>query len=149
MTKKLISLGRHTILPIVGDTVTEIRLSTCSMPAVVFRAGDGSEAELTIEERIMLARGKEERVLEGSKPGGTFNPAGLSPLLELLGNNVTDAVAEKEGRLRIEFSNELVLVITPSGGYEAWHFQYPRPGRPVGGNLAHRVALTGADGRLL
>jgi hypothetical protein len=149
MTKKLTSRGRHTVLPILGDTLVEIRLSMCSLPALVFKAADSNEAELTIEDSITLKRGDQERLLEGSKPGVSFNPKELAPLLELLGSEVTDAVAEKEGLLRIAFSNKLVLEVAPSHGYEAWHFHYPRPGRPVGGNREQAVALTGAHGHLI
>ena len=60
-----------------------------------------------------------------------------------------DAVAEEDGKLRIGFSNELVLEIAPRGAGEAWRFLYPRPGRPVGGKVNRPVALTGAPGRLI
>jgi hypothetical protein len=149
MTKKLTARGRHTVLPIVGDTLVEIRLNMRNDPALVFRAADDTEAELSIQDCICLRRGDQERILEGPKPGESFNPQELAPLLELLGSEVTDAVAEKEGRLRVAFSNKLVLEVIPSHGYEAWHFRYPRPGRPVGGNLERAIALTGAHGHLI
>jgi hypothetical protein len=149
MTKKLSGRGRHTVLPIVGDALVEVRLSTRSLPALVFRAADGSESELRIADRLSLRRGECERVLEGSQPGATFNPKELSPLLELLGGEVRDAVAEEEGRLRVVFANQLVLEATPSADGEAWHFQYPRPGHPPGGKVGQFVALTGAPGRLI
>src|SRR5262249_19390904 len=131
MSKKLTSRGRHTVLPIIGDTLVEIRLNMCSLPALVFKAVDGSEAEITIEDCISLRRGDQERLLEGSKPGTSFNPKELAPVLEVLGSAVTDAVAEREGLLRIAFENKLVLEVVPSHGYEAWHFHSPRPGRPA------------------
>jgi uncharacterized protein DUF6188 len=149
MSKKFTSRGRHTVLPIVGDTLVEIRLSMCSLPALVFRAEDGREAELTIEDRTTLRRGDQERLFEGSKPGTSFNPKELAPLLELLGSAVIDAVAEKEGLLRIAFSNKLVLEVAPSSGYEAWHFHCPRPGRPAGGDRDQAIALHGAYGHLI
>jgi hypothetical protein len=133
----------------VGDTLVEVRLSTCNLPALVFEAADRTQAELTIEDCISLTRGDQERLLEGSKPGATFNPKTLAPLLELLGCEVTDAVAYSDGRLRIAFSNELILGVEPSHGYEAWHFQCPRPGRSAGGSCEHVVGLTGAQGRLI
>ena len=149
MSKKVTSRGRHTVLPIVGDTLVEIRLSMCSLPALVFKAEDGTEAELTIEDRTTLRRGDHERLLEGSKPGTSFNPKELAPMVELLGSTVIDAVAEKEGLLRISFSNKLVLEVAPSHGYEAWHFYSPRPGRPAGGDRDHAIALHGAHGHLI
>jgi hypothetical protein len=96
-----------------------------------------------------MRRGDRARLLEGSKPGESFNPQALAPLLESLGCEVTDALAENEGRLRVTFSNELVLEIVPSHGYEAWHFRYPRPARPAGGTRENAVALTGAHGHLI
>jgi hypothetical protein len=149
LTKKLTPRGRHTVLPIIGDTLVEVCLSTCRPPTLVFKGADGSESELRIEDSITLNRGEQERLLDGSMPGESFKPETLSPLLELLGSEVMDAVAEKEGRLRVVFSNALTLVVASSRGYEAWHFQYPRPGRPTGGNLNQFVALTGAYGRLI
>ena len=129
--------------------MTELRLSTVSLAAMVFRNADGEESEIVFEDRIVLRHGRQERVLNGSRPGADFDPKELAPLLELLGNNVTDAVADKEGRLRIAFANAWVLEVVPSTAYEAWHFQYPRPGRPAGGNVERHVGLTGANGRLI
>lgn len=149
MAKKLYARGRHTVLPIVGDTLIELDLGIRRLASLVFKAAEGDESELTIEDQICLRRGESERILAGSKPGVTFDPKGLSPLLELLGSQVRDAVAEKEGRLRVVFSNELVLEVTSSTGYEAWHFQYPRPGRPVSGKVDHSVSVTGAYGYLI
>jgi hypothetical protein len=87
--------------------------------------------------------------LEGSKPRKTFNPKELAPLLELLGCEVTDAVAMEDGQLVLAFSNQQVLDVRSSTGYEAWHFQYPRPGRPVGGKRGNSIAVTGAHGHLI
>jgi hypothetical protein len=149
MSKKLMSRGRHTVLPIVGDTLVEVRLSMRSLPALVFKKEDGSEAELTIEDCTTLRRGEQEQLLEGSKPGSSFNPKELAPLLELLGTEVIDAVAQQDGLLRVAFSNKLVLEIAPSHGYEAWHFHYPRPGRPMGGEHEQAISLHGAHGHLI
>jgi hypothetical protein len=149
MAKKLALRGRNTVLPLVGDTMVEVCISTCRLPVLVFKAADGGESELTIEDRITLSQGGNERVLDGSKPGTTFNPRELSPLLDLLGIEAIDAIATVNGQLRVEFSNNLVLSILSTTGYEAWHFKYPRPGRPVGDNLRQIVALTGAYGHLI
>jgi hypothetical protein len=148
-TKKLLSRGKNTVMPIVGDTLVEIRPSMCMLPALVFRALDRSEAEVTIEDRITLKRGDRERLLEGSKPGATFKPKKLAPLLELLGTEVVDAVALKEGQLCITFSNMLTLEVTSSTGFETWHFHYPRPGRPTGGGCDQLISVHGAFGHLI
>lgn len=137
------------MLPIVGDTLAEVCLGTSRLAALVFKAEDGSEAELTVEDTITLIRGGQEHRLGGSKPGVSFNPKELAPLLELLGSEVTDAVAEKEGRLGITFSNQFVLEVMSSTGYEAWHFRYPRPGRPHGDEWGKAIVVTGVHGRLI
>jgi hypothetical protein len=147
--RKLTARGRGKVLPILGDALIELRLSACSAPALVFRGADRGEAELTIADGICLQRGDQTRQLDGAKPGESFNPQALTPLLELLGSEVTDARAEPDGRLRVAFSNALVLEVVPSHGYEAWHFRYPRPGRPVGATRGPAVALTGGHGRLI
>ncbi len=147
MSKKLVKRGRHTVLPITPDILVELQLG--QMTTLVFRAGDGSESELRIEDRIVLSRGTHELVLEGSKMGESFNPRELGPLLELLGCEVEDAIAEHDGLLSIRFSNQLTLAIRSTTGYEAWHFQSPRPGRPAGGPTGKFVGLSGGPGRLL
>jgi hypothetical protein len=146
MSKKLIGRGRHTVLPIVGETVQELKLGR--MTALVFSAEGGPESDVVIEEAIILIRGSHERVLEGSKPGETWNPNELGPLLELIGCTVIDALAEQEGTLQITFSNNLVLKVVPTTGYEAWHFRYPLPGASGGGKPGVSITLIGAGGWL-
>jgi hypothetical protein len=147
MNKKLLARGRHTVLPLVRDTLVELLLGKIS--TLVFRATDGSESELRIEDTIRLSRGEHETVLDGSKPGETFNPKELGPLVELLGCEVTDALAEQTGSLRLAFSNQIVLTVTSTTGYEAWHFRNPRPGRLTRDQHAESVSLTGAAGFLV
>jgi Family of unknown function (DUF6188) len=149
MGKKLVRRGRDTLLPVVGDTLTEISLSATSGPVLVFRAADGGESEVRIEDRITLTRGGSEQVLDGAKPGPTFDPRKLSPLLAILGEPVADAIGTTDGELRLTFANEWVLGVASTTGYEAWHFQYPRPGRPVGSKLNRIVAVTGTRRHLL
>lgn len=140
MSKKLTGRGRHTVLPIIGDTVRELKLGR--LTALVFCSDEDGESELLIEDAVTLIRGSHERTLTGSKHGETWNPRELGPLLELIGCTVVDALAEHEGLLRITFSNELVMEVCSTTGYEAWHFHYPRPGYPgrVAGNP---IALIG------
>lgn len=145
MGKKLSGRGRHTTLPIIGDMVLELKLGR--MTALVFKSDEDGESELLIEEPIAFIRGSHERMLTGSKPGETWNPRELAPLLELIGCTVVDALAEKEGRLRITFSDELVLEVRPETGYEAWHFHYPRAGY-LGREVGEPIPLIGAVGRL-
>ena len=52
----------------------------------------------------------------------------MSPLLELIGASVAEAVAYANGVLELLFSNSITLETFSTTGYEAWHFQFP-PGR--------------------
>jgi hypothetical protein len=149
MVKKLLSRGQHTVLPLAGDRLVEISFSTASFPVLVFAASDGLGSELRVHDRIILRRGESEQVLDGAKPGETFNPKTLSPLLELLGTEVREAIAEKQGRLRLHFSNDLYFEVPVTGAGEAWQFQYPRPGRPYSQGTGRALSVIGAPGRLI
>ncbi|MBM3979055.1 MAG: hypothetical protein FJ304_01985 [Planctomycetes bacterium] len=129
MSKKFVARGRHTVLPIIGDTAFELRIGR--MTSLIFFSDEDGESELLIESSITLLRGTHERVLEGSLFGDKWNPRALGPLLEVIGHTVTDALAEHEGLLSISFSNELVMVVAPTPGYEGWHFHYPRQGHSL------------------
>lgn len=125
MTKHLKKRGRHVELPIIGITVTEVRIAVDRLVEVVFRdrTDDDSESTLEVEESITLSCGKATRTLEGSRPGITFAPQTLHPLVKLLGCTVTDAIAQEDGTLRVELSNATCLSIA-SDGYEGWHFTF-------------------------
>jgi hypothetical protein len=140
--------GRHTVLPIEGSLLAEVCLAISRLVALVFRDAEGNEAEVTVEDKIVLARGTDERVLEGSRPGTSFDPKGLHLLIDLLGSRVCEATARDTGELRITFADGLVLEVASTTGYEAWHFAKPPPGRPAGGS-GPRFAITGAAGRLI
>jgi hypothetical protein len=136
------------VLPIEGGLLAEVCLAIDRLVALVFRDAAGNEAEVRVEDKIVLGRGIDERVLEGSQPGTSFDPRGLHPLLELLGCRVCEAIAQDTGELRITFADGLVLKVASTTGYEAWHFAKPRPGRPIGDSGPH-IAITGAAGRLI
>jgi hypothetical protein len=142
---RLATRGRHTVLPIEGSLLAEVCFAIDRLVALVFRDAQGNEAEVTVEDKIVLARGTDERVLEGSRPGASFDPKGLHPLLDLLGCRVCEAITQYNGELRISFADGLALEVTSTTGYEAWHFAKPRPGRPIGGPGPH-IGITGAAG---
>jgi hypothetical protein len=146
--RSLATRGRHTVLPIEGSLLAEVCLAIDRIVALVFRDPAGNEAEVTVEDKIVLARGTEERVLEACRPGTSFDPKGLHPLLNLLGSRVREAIAQHTGELRITFADGLVLQITSTTGHEAWHFAKPRPGRPISSPGPH-IGITGAAGRLI
>lgn len=143
MRKALAQQGRHTVLPIVGDTVTEICIAAQRAPAIILADADRRESIIELADRFNIGRGTELHTIE-------INHANLlSPLLELLGTTVTAAIAGADGRLELGFSNALHLEICSTTGYEAWHFQFPRPGRPPGGDVANHISLHGAGGHLI
>ena len=148
MAKALTGRGRHTVLPIVGDTLVELRLEAGGRPAFVFGAAGGGESELTVEGPVRLRRGEYERPLRGARPGPGFDPRGLAPLVELLGGEVRDAVAGADGRLRVAFANGMALEVAPAGPGEGWEFRRPRPARRAGGR-GRPCFLAGAPGRLV
>lgn len=149
MEKRLGRRGRHTVLPLVGDTLVELCFGTHRLTTLVFETTDGVQSELVLGDAVLLRRGRDERVLDSAKPGASYNPKLLFPLLELLDGRVTDAIAEENGLLRITFSDGLNVVVVPSTGYESWHYRYPRPGRPVGGSLAKPLSVIGCHGHLI
>lgn len=116
------SRGPHFELPIIDYVLAELRLNVDRACALIFRSDNKEEARLEIEEAITLSRGQTADRLEGSRPGTTFAPQTLEPLVQLLGSSVTDAIAQKDGEIRIELSNAMTLSVIPTHGYEGWHF---------------------------
>jgi hypothetical protein len=147
--KRLGRRGRHTVLPLTGDVVSEVRAALDTCPTLVFRDAAGAESEIRFEEAVtLLLAGRPPSLLTCSRPGTTFDPQSLGPLLGLLGKQVMDAVAIADGSLRVQFADGSVLGVTPATGYEAWHFLYPRPGSPLHGKHAG-LSVTGAHGHLI
>ncbi|BDI30004.1 hypothetical protein CCAX7_20550 [Capsulimonas corticalis] len=136
-------------MPIVGDSVSELCLSASRPFAIVFQDASNEESHLTLEQDILLKRGDVERRVPSYRSNAPFDPSQLSPLLDLLGSMVTDTCAYHDGRLEVTFSCQWSLLVLPIESYEAWRFQYPRPGRPIGGNLAHAQSLGGYEGGLV
>ena len=145
--KRLTKRGGHTALPISGGILSEMIFSIDSCFVLIFR-GEEEESQVTIEDEIVLLHGSAEHLLPHSKPGACFDPEQLKPVLDLLGLRVSDALALKDGTLQIEFEGNFMLKVTSTTGYEAWHFQLPRPGRPASGS-GHQVSLHGAAGHLI
>jgi hypothetical protein len=135
----LATRGRHTVLPIEGSLLAEVCLAIDRLVALVFRDAVGNEAEVTVEDKIVLARGTDEHVLEGSRPGQSFDPRGLRPLLDLLGCRVCEAIAQDTGELRVTFANGLVWRLLRPPVMR--HGTSLRPGR--GGRSAARGRRSG------
>src|SRR5438105_1651558 len=58
-TRRLTPRGRHSVLPIVGDTLVEVRLSTCNLPALVLEAADRTEAGMSWATASLLGRSRQ------------------------------------------------------------------------------------------
>ncbi len=147
MTRKLTTRSRHTILPIIGDAVAEIRLGIRCSLEIVFKGADEHESIITIPQRFVLGRGHDERVFDWSQPVSAWQPEELHEFVQLLGTTVTDAVAEQFGRLMLSFSSKSWLKVDPCE-YEGWRFQAPRPGRPPSSSGPH-IVIDGVDGELI
>jgi hypothetical protein len=147
MSKKLTQRGKHVGIPIVGDKVAEVCLKCDRHPEIVFRDTDGNESSLEFEQTVHLTVGAEEPVEVGTAPGALCDGRLFAPLADLLGSEVSEAIAEKDGTLRIGFSNGAALRVQPKE-YEGWHFQYPRAARAPGGPGPF-VSLHGTDGNLI
>lgn len=145
--KRLTKRGQHTVLPIGGDILSEMIFSADRLPVLVFR-GMEEESQVKIQDQIVLLHGSAEQMLPHSQPGASFDPERLKPVLDLLGLRVSDALALKDGTLQIEFEGSFMLKVTSTTGYEAWHFQLPRPGRPAS-RSGHQVSLHGTAGHLI
>jgi hypothetical protein len=143
MRKAFEQQGRHTVLPIVGGTVAEICIAAHRGPAIIIADAERHESIIELDDRFRIGRGTNMQTVEHDRPDH------LPPLLELVGASVTAALASVDGRLELAFSNALKLEIGSTTGHEAWHFQFPRPGRPPGGDVANHISLHGAHGHLI
>ena len=121
MTKPLKKRGRHVELPILGDTVAELRIASDRIVTRIFRSKSDHETTLEIEDSIVLSRGTSTQTLKGSKPGTTFAPQTLQPLLELIGCTIVDALAQEDGAIRLDISNAMTPTVASTDGYESWH----------------------------
>lgn len=85
-------------------------------------------------------------MIHGTKPGKGFWRVDLHRLDYLIGNRVKDAVARYNGCLILSFETGERLEIESTTGYEAWHFQYPRPHTR---SVKHPISVHGAQGFLI
>lgn len=142
MPKVFTQQGRHTGLPIVGDTVAEVCIASHRGPAIIFADAGRQESIIEVADQFSIGRGTEMCTVPHDQPHL------LSPLLELVDATVAGATAHADGRLRVEFSNRMRMEVASTTGFEAWHFQFPRPGRPPGGDAANHISIHGSDGQL-
>ena len=143
VVKKLLRRGRDVELPVIGDMVIELRFRDQGLPVLIMAGPDSLQSEFRFEGKLTLIRGqREETMTAGMMQHGTR-------LLEVLGDEVTTAAAEYNGKLSLSFSSGLVLESRSVAGFEHWHFLCPRPGytRPV--RSAVQISVTGAGDGLI
>ncbi len=149
----LISRGNYTVLPIIGDYLSEVCIGARMQTVDLAFSRYTGEAEIRIRNPILFRIHHFERMLTGS------HPQTYSPLLPLLGYQVEDAVASPDGRLLVVLKKSVFLLqttalkqantprrtteiqvtlkIVPVDNFprwrprsklqpEAWIFQYPR-----------------------
>lgn len=148
MHKKFGIRGRCKILPIISDELVEIVLSIKRHPALIFESDNGHVSELNIWDKVLLTHGKLETEFDRACQIDEKREF-AAQLADILGQKVTDAVAEPDGKLCISFSSKFSLVVIPTTEYEAWQFQHPRPGRPIGGDINNSISLVGTNGGLI
>lgn len=117
----------HWVLPFAGMAVSQLRVDH---QLTLLLDGD---AQITVEQRFSLTLGQAEPVdLDPDKQD-------VAPAIALFGACVTEAIAGKNGTLRVAFDNGAVLAVPPDPGYEAWGVTGPGGLRMVatpGGELA-------------
>lgn len=127
----VVELGDRWLLPLMGRRMTQC----CVDHAITLRfsEADGS-FDVRIGEPFTIHQAGEERVLQPEQ-----DPTGLGPALSLLNQTVSEAVAFKDGRLELGFSNGAILKVPVGQDYEPWELVGPHGLRVVslpGGELA-------------
>ncbi len=119
------------LLPLVG-----LRLSQCCVDfAVTFRFSDANGTfEVRVGEPFVLYLAGHEQVLKPEE-----DRAQVGPVLSLLHQTVSEAVAFKDGRLELAFSDGAAVRVPVGQDFEAWELVGPDGLRVVslpGGELA-------------
>lgn len=128
--------GSRLVLPIIRHTLREVRLRSYRLPVLVFQDEHQKESYIELEAvNIQIVRGAVQHGLQWNS-GIPYTANALMPFVEMLNNTVTDAVADKNGPLHLDFSNRMTLTATPDI-YEGWHFR------------GSGLSLHGADGHLI
>lgn len=131
MTADLVELGDRWLLPMTGRQVTQC----CVDYAVTFRFSEaGGSFDVRIGEPFVLRKAGDEHHLRPED-----DPAGMGPALSLLHQTVTEAVAFKDGRLELRFSDGSAVKVPVGQDYEPWELVGPGGVRVVslpGGDLA-------------
>lgn len=132
MVDEFVEAADRWLVPVAGRSVTQCRLDY-AFTLVVADESAGS-FEIRIEQPFMVTSGAGEVVLD---PEG--EPARMAPALGLLHQAIEQAVAFKDGRLELSFTDGGVLSVPVGEDYEAWNIVGPAGLRIVslpGGELA-------------
>ena len=175
--RSLISRGNDTVLPIIGDYLSEVCVGARMQTVDLAFSHHTGEAEIRIRNPILFRIHNCERMLTGS------HPQTYAPLLSLLGYQVEDAIASPDGRLLIVLMRtvflpqsialkqantprqtsqlRVTLKIVPVDDFprwrprgklqpEAWVFQYPRRRQSVvEWSSRYHVLLAGSSNKLV
>lgn len=119
------------LLPLDGRCISQC----CVDFAVTFRFSDANDTfEVRVGEPFVLSRDGHERVLNPEE-----DPTSVGSVLSLLHQTVSGAVAFKDGRLELSFSDGASLNVPVGQDFEAWELVGPGGLRVVslpGGDLA-------------
>jgi hypothetical protein len=142
--KKLCNRGHDIILPIEGDTL--VSFCDTGLTGMVFESQDSEQSLIQFEDELRIIDSDSSRILKGTKPGKGFWRADLHRLDYLIGIRLKEAVVRHDGCLILFFETGERLEIESTTGYEAWHFQYPRPHTR---SVRHPISVHGDHGSLV
>lgn len=138
--------SKHIELPLVGSDLSEVKNDR--LITLVFVDDQGITAELVLEQAVTIFQSDAPPIqVLSTKPGITFNPLAIEPIMNLIGKKVKQAKAQQSGSLEVEFYDGVKFEIVPEI-YEAWHFQKPAPGTIIP-YPANHFSIHGSDGELL
>ncbi|WP_339730350.1 DUF6188 family protein [uncultured Gimesia sp.] len=142
--KKLCKRGRDIILPIGSDTL--VSFCDTGLTGMIFESQDSEQSLILFEDELRIIDSDNSRIIHGTKPGKGFWHADLHRLDHLIGIQLKEAVARHDGCLILIFETGERLEIESTTGYEAWHFQYPRPDTRT---VRHLISVHGTHGSLI
>lgn len=133
-------------LPLTGSDLSQVKDE--SLITLLFVDERGSIAQLVLEQAVTIYQpDTSPNEVVGTKPGVTFDPSAIQPILKLIGKKVKQGIAHQDGSLEIEFYDGVKFEVIPDI-YEGWHFQKPAPGTMAAYPKEH-FSLHGSDGELI
>lgn len=95
-----------------GSKVVQIRFASGGFAVRFILSSENKPlSEFAIEEAITLTRNYDPLVLTGAKPGPSYNPRELAPLLDLLKERIEQVEVRPGCQLTLTFSNGWTLAV--------------------------------------